>query len=85
MNCTLGFGKLPELFFFKNGTENVDLLGLRIFPYVFIIMSLVPVILAIISIINQFTVFKVIILLLLLLLSLKSGIARKSLFSKMNE
>lgn len=78
--CTLGFGKLPDLFFYKNGTENVDIMGLRMFPFVYILMSLLPAIMVVISILAQFSVLKIIILILLIIFSLFSGIVRRELF-----
>ena len=74
--CTIGFGKLPELFFFKKGTENVDTKGLKMFPYIFVLMNLVPIALLIFSIINQFTIIKLVVLVLLLGFSILSGLER---------
>jgi hypothetical protein len=77
--CTIGFGKLPELFFSKTGTENVDATGLRMFPYIYGVMTFVPTILLIVSLLNQFTLFKIIVLILLIGFSVFSGAVRKKL------
>ena len=34
--CTIGMGKLPDFFFAKTGTFNVNRKALRLFPYVYI-------------------------------------------------
>lgn len=81
-NCTLGFGKLPELFFYKTGTENVDFEGLRIFRYFYIVMTFVPVTLLIVSILNKSTTLKIAVLILLIAFSILSGKARRKLFRK---
>ncbi len=78
-NCTLGFGKLPELFFYKTGTENVDVKGLKRFRYIYAVMTLVPATLLIISIFSQSTVLKIAVLIILIGFSILSGIARRKL------
>ena len=80
--CTLGFGKLPELFFHKEGTANVDDNGLTMFPFLYVAMTFIPVIAIIISISNQFTSFKISVLILLIAFSMLSGINRRKLFTR---
>ena len=41
--CTIGMGKLPELFFKRGGTRNVNRKALKLFPFVFVLLSLVPI------------------------------------------
>jgi hypothetical protein len=77
--CTIGFGKLPELFLKKNGTENVDRTGLKFFGVVYLILGLLPIIVLIGSLFNQFSIYKLALLLLLLNYSLVSGIVRKKI------
>jgi hypothetical protein len=78
-DCTLGFGKLPELFFRKSGTENVDDKGLSMFPYYFIVMSILPGAFLSFSIINKFTFVKMAVLILIITFSMWSGIVRRNL------
>jgi hypothetical protein len=79
--CTIGMGKLPELFFAKNGTANVNRKALNLFPIVYFLLSVVPVVLLSASIIQELTIYKISLLGLLLLFSLFSGfVRRKTLF-----
>lgn len=77
--CTLGFGKLPELFFGKSGTENVTRSGLKMFPFVYGLLSLLPTILLITSFAQELAISKFVVLFLLLLISLYSGIIRREI------
>jgi hypothetical protein len=74
--CTIGMGKLPELFFVKAGTANVNKKAMRLFPFVYLLLSLVPLVLYVISIIQTVTVFKIVTLALLLSISIYSGFIR---------
>jgi len=80
--CTIGFGKLPELFFFEDGTENVDVKGLKMFPYIFVLISLIPIAFLIFSIFNHYTTIKLVVLVLLFGFSIFSGLVRRELFIK---
>lgn len=75
--CTIGMGKLPELFFAKAGTANVNKKAMKLFPFVYLLLSLVPLVLFAISIIQTVTAFKMVALALLLSISLYSGVVRK--------
>ena len=78
--CTIGIGKLPELFFAKAGTANVNKKAMNLFPFVYLLLSLVPLVFYIVSIIQAITALKIIALALLLSISLYSGaIRRKSI------
>lgn len=78
--CTIGIGKLPELFFAKAGTANVNKKAMNLFPFVYLLLSLVPLVFYSISIIQEMTVLKIMALALLLSISLYSGaIRRKSI------
>jgi hypothetical protein len=78
--CTMGMGKLPGVFFAKSGTANVNKKAMRMFPFVFLLLSLFPLVLLFVSIIQAVTPIKIIFLALLLLISLYSGaVRRKSL------
>ena len=68
--CTIGMGKLPELFFTKNGTANVNKKALKLFPFVYLFLSLVPLVLAVVSTLQDFSAFKFLLVTLLLLFSI---------------
>jgi hypothetical protein len=75
--CTIGIGKLPELFFAKAGTANVNKKAMNLFPFVYLLLSLVPLVFYAISILQEITVLKIIAFALLLSISLYSGAIRK--------
>jgi hypothetical protein len=78
--CTIGMGKLPELFFAKTGTANVNKRAMRLFPFVYLLLSVVPIVLLAASTVQAATALKIIALLLLSSFSLYSGaVRRKSL------
>jgi len=77
--CTIGFGKLPELFFRKDGTDNVTKNGIKMFFFLFPLMSLVPAVLVSLSIIDQFSYEKVVVLILIIMFSSWSIIVRKNI------
>ena len=78
--CTIGIGKLPELFFAKAGTANVNKKAMNLFPFVYLLLSLVPLVLDVVSIIQAMTTLKIVAFALLLSVSLYSGaIRRKSI------
>ena len=79
--CTIGMGKLPELFFTKNGTANVNKKAMRLFPFVYLLLSLVPLVLAVVSTLQDFSGYKIALVISLLLFSVYSGVLRrKNLF-----
>lgn len=76
--CTIGFGKLADLFFGNGYMIGINSsLTLRIF-FVYILMSIVPIALLIVSIIQGLAATKVVLLAVLLLLFLYSGSRRKT-------
>ncbi len=76
--CTIGMGKLPEFFFAKTGAANVNRKGLKLFPFVYILLSVVPVVLFSVSISQEFATYKIALLALVLLFSLYTGIVRRN-------
>jgi len=80
--CTVGFGKLPELFFRKDGTDNVTKNGVKTFFFLFPLMSLLPAILVSVSIIENFSYEKLVVLILIMTFSLWSIIVRKNIILK---
>jgi hypothetical protein len=80
--CTVGFGKLPELFFLKSGIENVTNKGLKIFFYYYLAMTVLPISVLSYSIIDNFTFEKIAVLTPIIIVSIRSGIARRKLLLK---
>ena len=71
---------MPGLFFAKTGTENVNRKALNLFPFVYLLLSLVPIVLYVVSLFQAVTTLKIIALAMLLSISLYSGaIRRKSI------
>src|SRR4030066_1404069 len=75
--CTTGIGKLPDLFFAKAGTANVNKKAMNLFPFVYLLLSLVPLVFYVISIIKAMTALKITALAMLLSISLYSGAIRR--------
>jgi hypothetical protein len=80
--CTIGMGKLPELFFRKAGTANVNKKAMKLFPFVYLLLSLVPIVFYVISLVQSITVLKILTLALLLSFSIYSGAIRKKAIIK---
>jgi len=81
--CTIGMGKLPELFFKQKGSANVNRKALRLFPIVYVLLSLVPVILIVLSVLQEFMIYKILLLVAILTLSVYTGLVRrKTLLTK---
>ncbi len=74
--CTIGMGKLPELFFTKAGTANVNRRALRLFPFVYLLLSALPLALIGVSLIQEIAVYKLVLLALVLVFSVYSGVIR---------
>jgi hypothetical protein len=75
--CTIGMGKLPELFFRQAGTANVNARALKLFPFVYLILSALPASLIVISFFQEMTYYKVALLALVLAFSAYAGIIRR--------
>jgi hypothetical protein len=73
--CTIGFGKLFDVFFTKRGYENLNRKGRKLFPFVYLLLTFVPIVLVTISIIESLSTFKGALLLTLITFSTASGIA----------
>ncbi len=80
--CTIGVGKLPDFFFSKNGTTNVNRKALKLFPLVYSLLTAVPIVLFAVSIIQESALYKIALLGLLLMFSLYSGLVRKKTLFK---
>ena len=75
--CTIGIGKLPALFFAKCGTANVNKRAMKQFPFVYLWLSLVPLVLVVISIFEAISIIKVTVLIFLLTFSIYPGVIRR--------
>lgn len=76
-SCTMGFGKLADLFFGSGRMVDVNSsLGLKI-VVAYGLLGAVPIIFLAVSIVEEFAVTKIVVLALLLVLLLYSGIRRK--------
>jgi hypothetical protein len=75
--CTIGMGKLPELFFKQTGTTNVNQRALKLFPLVYLLISALPTTITFISLIQEVTLYKGVLLAPILCFSLYSGIIRR--------
>ncbi len=75
--CTIGIGKLPGLFFKKAGNANVNRRALRLFPFVYLLLSVLPMVLVIVSLFQEATVYKAVLLAAILAYSLFAGLARR--------
>ncbi len=76
--CTIGVGKLPELFFTKGGTANVNKRAMKQFPFIYLLLSVVPLLALVVSISEIVTPLKIVLLILLLFVSIYSGLIRRN-------
>jgi hypothetical protein len=81
-NCTIGMGKLPSLFFKHEKTANINVKALKLFPWTFLLMSAVPVILIVVSLFQEVTAFRVGLLCVVLAFSVYSGVAKRDTLAK---
>ena len=75
--CTIGMGKLPELFFRQAGTANVNRRALRLFPFAYLLLSALPITLIVISFFQEIAVYKIVLLAVFLAFSIYTGIIRR--------
>ena len=75
--CTIGIGKLPELFFKKAGTANVNRRALKLFPFTYLLLSALPITLIVISLFQETAVYKVMLLVSVLAFSVYTGTIRR--------
>jgi hypothetical protein len=75
--CTIGIGKLPEFFFKKEGSTNVNLRAQRLFKVVFVSLSIVPLALVAFSVTQEFLIYKSILFVAILGFSIYCGIVRR--------
>jgi hypothetical protein len=75
--CTIGMGKLPELFFRHAGTANVNRRALKLFPFVYLLLSALPIILIALSLYDGITIYKAALLVGVVAFSVYTGIIRR--------
>ena len=75
--CTIGIGKLPELFFRQAGTANVNRRALKLFPFVYLLLSALPITLIVISFFQVTAGFNVVLLNAVLAFSVYTGVIRR--------
>jgi len=74
--CSIGWGKLSALFFKKGSIEKFSTsAGVKLAPFTYGLLTLIPLVLIIISIYLEFTAVKLAVLVLLILISIYSGTA----------
>jgi len=74
--CTIGMGKLPELFFKRSGTANVNRRAMRLFPFIYALMSAPPIIVVAVSLAQQMATLRIALLVALLSVSIYTGTIR---------
>jgi hypothetical protein len=74
--CTIGMGKLPDLFFRQAGTANVNRRALRLFPFIYLLLSVLPILLIVVSFFQGITMFKFALLIAVIAFSVYTGIVR---------
>jgi len=75
--CTIGIGKLPELFFMQAGTANVNRRALRLFPLAYLLLSALPITLTVLSLFQDITGYKLVLLATIFAFSAYTGIVRR--------
>jgi hypothetical protein len=75
--CTIGMGKLPEFFFKQAGTANVNQRALKLFPFVYLLLSALPLTLLVVSSLQETAVYKIMLLISIFVFSVYTGAMRK--------
>ena len=72
-------GKLPDLFFTKTtiGNLNINRKALKLFPFVYLLISLVPIVITMASIVTQFAIFNLLLLIALSAFSVFTFVIRR--------
>ena len=77
-SCTMGFGKLSDLFFGNGYMAGVNSSGGLKLAFVYVLLGLVPITFLTVSIMQEFAASKIVVLMFLLLLLFYSGTRKKS-------
>ena len=75
--CTIGMGKLPELFFKGAGTANVNRRALKLFPIVYLMLSVLPIALIVVSIFQTLVIYGILLLAAIISFSVYTGLIRR--------
>ena len=74
-------GKLPYLFYTKTSIEdlNINRKALKLFPYVYLLLSVVPIAITAVFIVQSFSVYSAVLLAVLVALAVLTGSLRRKL------
>jgi len=74
-------GRLPDLFFTKTTKENLNInrKALKLFPFAYLLLSVVPLAFTSVSIIQKFAVYNLVLLIALTVFSVFTGVIRRKL------
>ncbi len=74
-------GRLPDLFFTKTIKENLNInrKASKLFPFAYLLLTVVPLALTSVSIIQKFAVYNLILLIALTVFSVFTGVIRRKL------
>jgi hypothetical protein len=75
--CSIGIGKLPDLFFSNEGIKNLNKNGRRLLPYVFLLLSVVPIVASAVAVWQEFSVLKAVLLAGVLAFSVVSAVTMR--------
>jgi hypothetical protein len=75
--CTIGMGKLPDLFFKVNGTTNVNKRALKVFRFTYLLLGPLTIIYITFSLLEIITTYRIILLITILSFSVYTGIIRR--------
>jgi hypothetical protein len=78
--CTIGMGKLPGLFFRQKGTANVNRRALRLFPVVYVLLTIIPIIITGFSFLQEASIYKIALIAAILAFSAYTGLVRRKVF-----
>jgi hypothetical protein len=79
--CTIGIGKLPELFFTKTAVENLNMnrKALRLFPFVYLVLVVVPLAITAVSIVQHIVIYNLLLFVPLVAFSVLTGTFRRKI------
>ena len=79
--CTIGMGKLPELFFTKTTVENLNInrKALKLFPFVYLLLVVVPLAITAVSIVQHVAIYNFLLFVPLFAFSVLTGTIRRKI------
>jgi hypothetical protein len=75
--CTIGMGKLPDLFFSNEGIKNLNRKGRQLLPYVYGLVGVVPVVVAAVAVVLEWSVLRAVLFAVLMVFLVFSAVAMK--------